>query len=61
MFYCNPCAKTCGWPTTSARWRGRCEMCKRFDESLSDLPSSLLPRPIEIPERDAATQSDKEG
>jgi hypothetical protein len=51
MFYCDPCADTCRWPKTAARWRGLCEMCGKFSEDMSDLPSAALPRPVALPER----------
>ena len=43
MFYCNECARARDWPQSSSRWRGLCEVCGKFDDNMSDVPSRALP------------------
>lgn len=42
MFYCDPCAARFGWPTTTSRSHGQCEVCDEMT-FCSNRPSHTLP------------------
>ena len=44
MFFCKKCAAEKGWPTSSVRSQGPCELC-RVVSNCNDVPSYMLPKP----------------
>ena len=46
MFYCDNCATEKGWPNSSFKSRGQCEMCRQAGPC-NDVPSDQLPAPID--------------
>lgn len=60
MFYCDPCAKKCGWPVELfARSRGPCEMCGEY-ASCNDVHHSLLPPAKASEDTEGATRAESE-
>lgn len=46
MFYCDPCARSKGWPEGFMKSHGPCEVCGKT-RLCSDVPSKFLPLPKE--------------
>lgn len=42
MFFCDSCAKKCGWPSSIMKSHGKCEMCENVSVC-NDVPSRYLP------------------